>query len=435
MEVPAGAFKPASTAHHTAGLHVAELAPLGITNRSLLGGTGVSGLKAELFLEVDGDFVPQQLAQDPNPRPDGVWRWAGFDDILSGNGSWFILNDTATVQHGRWCEAVKSPEGLTMFGHWGDPGGVQDVTVESIAPVRGADGAVQSYNISLVGAVWGPPGRGVKVSRGERFVAVDSLMFVDQPGEYWIDRRALRLYYIPTNRQGRLFLSTGPNLASPQASMKRPQALVQLQGTSWLSWTNITTAVSTQALFSATSAQGLVVSDASFAAGGAACVFVTGNTSTVQHSTVSHCGGTSLTISGGNWNKFGPTLFVPANLSVLNSSFSDWARWQRTANSAGIVWDGVGHHVFGNDLRDSPEPAALGNGNVDCIFEHNTIDNVNYEQPDMGAYYHGSASGGYQFGWTQPGNIIRNNRWSNIRYQETRPTDKAFQFTTQAVYM
>ena len=52
-------------------------------------------------------------------------RWAGFDDILSGNGSWFILNDTATVQHGRWCEAVKSPEGLTMFGHWGDPGGVQ----------------------------------------------------------------------------------------------------------------------------------------------------------------------------------------------------------------------------------------------------------------------------------------------------------------------
>ena len=83
----------------------------------------------------------------------------------------------------------------------------------------------------------------------------------------------------------------------------------------------------------------------------------------------------------------------------------------------------------------SPEPAALGNGNVDCIFEHNTIDNVNYEQPDMGAYYHGSASGGYQFGWTQPGNIIRSNRWSNIRYQETRPTDKAFQFTTQAVYM
>ena len=85
----------------------------------------MSGLKAELFLEVDGDFVPQQLAQDPNPRPDGVWRWAGFDDILSGSGSWFLLNDTATVQHGRWCEALKSPEGLTMFGHWGDPGGVQ----------------------------------------------------------------------------------------------------------------------------------------------------------------------------------------------------------------------------------------------------------------------------------------------------------------------
>eukprot|EP01047_Picozoa_sp_COSAG01_P137353 COSAG01_NODE_67861_length_265_cov_3.620482_1_plen_80_part_01 len=76
-----------------------------------------------------------------------------------------------------------------------------------------------------------------------------------------------------------------------------------------------------------------------------------------------------------------------------------------------------------NVFRDAPEPAVLGNGNVDCVFEHNQIRNVNWEQSDMGAYYHGSASGGYNFAWTQPGNIIRANTWSDIRMQEQRATE------------
>jgi hypothetical protein len=389
IEIPAAAFKPASVSHHTAGLEVAELAPLGITNRTMLGGTqGVSGVKSELFVDTDGEFVPRQLAQDPNPASEGVWRWVGYDDILTGSNNWFVFNDTDGIaERGKWCEVANSSDGLTLFGHWGDPGGVSDVTVKQIVPIQGADGAAaQSYNISLIGATWGTPGRGVKVSRGERFVAVDSLQFVDQPGEYWIDREGLQLYYIRLRNSERLFLSTVPSLATPQASMKHPQALVQLQGISWLAWTNITVAVSTQALFAATAVEGLVITESKFSGGGADCVFLIGNTSTIQHSTVAHCGATALIISGGNWNKWGPSLFVPANLSVLNNLIFDWARWSRTANSAGISWDGVGHHASGNVLRDSPEPAVLGNGNVDCIFEHNLIENVNYEQTDMGAY-------------------------------------------------
>jgi hypothetical protein len=90
--------------------------------------------------------------------------------------------------------------------------------------------------------------------------------------------------------------------------------------------------------------------------------------------------------------------------------------------------------VSENVFRDAPEPAVLGNGNVDCVFEHNQIRNVNWEQSDMGAYYHGSASGGYNFAWTQPGNIIRANTWSDIRMQEQRATEGE-KFTTQAIYM
>jgi hypothetical protein len=438
VEVPAAAFRPAvPLAGSYRGMWVAELAPLlGPTrNASVLGGRGADGLKAELFVEKAGRLVPQQLAQDPNPRPDGVWRWAGHDNILTGAaGAWFLLNATVelSLRIDRWCAAANS-SGFDLFGHWGDEGGVQDARVHSITPVRDAGGTVQSYNVSLHEETWMAHARGgFRVTPGERFVAVGALEFVDSAGEYWIDREALRLYYMRPADHGRTFLSVGPSLASPAASTKHPAALVQLQGVSFLTWVNITTAVSTQALFTATAVQGLQVQGSIFEGSGASCVSIDGNSSTVSNSEIAHCGGSALSISGGNWDKFGPTLFVGAELVVRNNTISDWARWERTPNSAGLVWQGVGHLVQNNILRDAPEPAVGSNGNVNCSFENNLVSNVNYEQSDMGAYYHGSSAGGYQFGWTQPGNTIRGNVWRQIRFQEQ---SKAGQFTSQAIYM
>lgn len=37
-----------------------------------------------------------------------------------------------------------------------------------------------------------------------------------------------------------------------------------------------------------------------------------------------------------------------------------------------------------------------------------------FEQEDRGAYYHGSAGGGYEYAWTQPGNIIRGNTFRHL---------------------
>ena len=428
VEVPLEAFRPVlSTA--TPGLLVAELAPLGIRNASMLGGGGGDGLKAELFLERDGAFAPEQLSMDPNPRPDGKWRWVGLDEVVGGSGAWFLLNDTDRARASRWqAAATTAGSGFDLFGHWGDEGGVSDARVQSIVPVGGTSAA----NITMSSSPCSSRcAAGFRVTAAMRFVAVGSLQFVDAPGEYWIDRETLRLYYIRRpSCTARLFLSVVPSLASPQASYKHPQALVQLQGTSFLSWIGITTALSTQSLFSASSSEGILLQDSLFQASGASGVSVDGNFSTVSGCIVSHCGATALSISGGNWNKRNPTLFVPAEIEVRNSTFSNWARWQRTPNSAGLSWTGVGHLVSGNVFRDAPEPAVLGNGNVDCVFEHNLITNVNYEQSDMGAFYHGSASGGYNFGWTQPGNVIRSNHWQNIRFQE-QGSSVGEKFTTQ----
>ena len=184
-----------------------------------------------------------------------------------------------------------------------------------------------------------------------------------------------------------LYLSVSPSLASPQASTKHPQALVQLQGVRWMSLVNLTFAASTQSLLTATGVEGVVVDRSVFQGAGAGCVTLDGNSSVFRDSLVEHCGGSALVLRGGNWNAFDPaTLFVSANQTVASSEFADWARWERTPNSPGIDWSGVGHRVIGNVLRDAPEPAVVGNGNVDCTLEGNLITNVNYEQSDMGAY-------------------------------------------------
>ena len=438
VELKTDAFHPvapSATGHNIPELLVTDLRAAGVHNASLLGGAGVDGLKPELYLSDGTSFVPQQLAQDPSPNPDGTWRWAGGDSIIETERgpTWFVLNSSTELE--RWCAAANSSSGLHLFGHWGDQEGVQDALVQSISQIPPGGGATHSYNISLEPESWMsrfPPGL-----KGQHFVAADSLELVDRPGEYWIDRESLQLYYIrPSGSSGQqLFLSLGPSLASPLASMKHPQALVQLQGTPHVSLINITIAASTQMLLAASSVQGLVVEGAVLHGGGAACASLDGNTSTIRDSEIAHCGGTGLTLRGGNWNRFGPSLFVSANQTVVGNRISDWARWQRTPNSAGIDWSGVGHLVHGNLLMNAPEPAVAGNGNVDCIFEHNEIFNVNWEQSDMGAYYHGSSAGGYNFGWTQPGNVIRGNTWKKIRFQESRPTEKAYSFTTQAIYM
>ncbi len=437
IEIPYSAFRPAP---QRPGVQVADLTAFGITKAAMLGGSrGLDNVKSEAFLlNCGAELEPLQYAQDPKPLSNGTWTWAGGDDVVASGDSWFVLNNAQLIKQGRWREAANSSHGLSLFGHWGNPQGIQSVPVATIAVVPDSPG---SYNISIKTEVnmEGSPGLTLppQFSPGVRFVAIDSLELVTQQGEYWIDREHLLLYYYPVSDHcGQFILSIGPTLTSPTASMKHPQALVALDGTSWLSFTNISFLLSTQMLLSASNCEGLTMSGCRFEGAGASCLAVTDSrNSSIKETNIAFCGAKGLTLSGGNWNEFGPTLFASANLSVMNNTFHSWARWQRVPDSAGLAWMGVGHLVRGNTFRDAPEPAVSGNGNVDCIFEHNTIANVNYEQTDMGAYYHGSSAGGYAFGWTQPGNVIRYNRWQSIRFIGNRPLEKDWQFTTQAIYM
>ena len=77
---------------------------------------------------------------------------------------------------------------------------------------------------------------------------------------------------------------------------------------------------------------------------------------------------------------------------------------------------------------------------MDFTLEGNTIGSCPYEYNDMGAYYHGGSAGGYQYGWTQTGNVIRGNTWRSVKYIGRVPQTLDYNFTwngltTQAIYL
>ena len=289
LRVPFKVLHPASIPGVPAQVRAADLAALGITNASVLGGP-VDKLKAELFL--DGE--PLQLAQDPNqPRRSGdPWTWAGYENMTGANGSnFFIFNDSERIQHSRWREAAQSASGLWLFSHfsYGDQG-ILASRVESIVDIH--HNGRSAWNLSL-----GLPAGGrsmiseqqradlpkpLQLKSGERFVAVDAIELLDSPGEYWVDRRLCRLYLWPPKPltgSSQLWLSIGP-VVTAGGSVKSPSALVEIKAGSseesdrsgkpsppapaWISFEDIVFEASTQSLLSAKPVDGLFINTCVF---------------------------------------------------------------------------------------------------------------------------------------------------------------------------
>ena len=55
-------------------------------------------------------------------------------------------------------------------------------------------------------------------------------------------------------------------------------------------------------------------------------------------------------------------LWVSANVSMLECSLHDWARWQRIPNHPALSWSGVGHTIRGCRFENGPSPAVLNQG-------------------------------------------------------------------------
>jgi len=250
--------------------------------------------------------------------------------------------------------------------------------------------------------------RGYKA--GQRFLFLNVLEELDEPGEWYLERATGTLYFWPPEPivQGRICVSL---LETPLVAL-RECAHITLRGL-LLECTrgsgveivgghhNLVAGCTLRNIGTAGIAIGGVVpdlerriyNDTTFA----------GNAGT-DNGAVScdiHDTGEYGIVLGGGDRK----TLEPGRNHAVNNDIHYFGRWVRTYRPAVFLY-GVGNRVAHNRMHDAPHTAVLFWGN-DHVLEFNEVYRVCTDTGDAGAFYIGRD-------WTQRGNIIRYNYFHDL---------------------
>ncbi|WP_150274639.1 Ig-like domain-containing protein [Paenibacillus tepidiphilus] len=231
---------------------------------------------------------------------------------------------------------------------------------------------------------------------------------IDMPGEYYIDRQAGKLYFLPNAE----FAAANPTLEVTMLKTPMINALnasyidfselvlengrdsaavfmggkqMRILNSEIRNFTNSGVLINTQSRFYYNQFDGAPGTDHALI-------------STHIH----HIGGTAVTLTGGN-----KTTLQPANNSVQNSHIHDFAYYHKAYNP-GVLLSGVGNRMVNNELHDAPHPGVLIFGN-DHLVEYNEIYDVCTTFSDLGAIYMNAGETPQE-----RGTVIRRNYFHNI---------------------
>ncbi|RAV01488.1 Ig-like domain-containing protein [Paenibacillus sp. YN15] len=231
---------------------------------------------------------------------------------------------------------------------------------------------------------------------------------IDMPGEYYIDRQAGMLYFLPNasfergNPEITVTVLKTPMINALNASYitfedmvlenGRDSAAVFMGGTHMLlnhceirNFTNSGVLLNTQSRFYYNDFSG-----------------APGSYNGVSNSHIHHIGGTAVTVTGGN-----KTTLEPGNNFVENSHIHDFAYYHKAYNP-GVHLSGAGNRMSHNELHDAPHPGILIFGN-DHLVEYNDIYDVCKTFSDLGAIYMNLGASPQE-----RGTVIRRNYFHNI---------------------
>lgn len=270
---------------------------------------------------------------------------------------------------------IAQPEDIWLFGYWAFDWATQRNRVESIDPESG---------IITLCRPWHTFGyRPDTDGKGGRFCIYNAREALTEPGEWYLDRKAEKLYLIPLPGQtyldismaGDLFAATGVhNLSFEGFSLK------QCRGCG-IRLTHVDRAQISDCHVENTGAWGIVGDDC--------------RNSVVRDCTVTGTAGGGISLSGGDR----ATLISGGN-RILHNTVREIARFHRTYMAA-IEIGGVGGVVAENTVRDVPHFGIVYSGN-NHVIERNEIENACYESHDAGAIYSGR-------NYTYQGIVIRYN--------------------------
>jgi len=308
---------------------------------------------------------PMTVAGWPN---DG---WVTIEKVVDRDGVFVAGEDRMR----RWDLA----RGVWLHGYWCHDWSDETIRIKSVDPATRTIRLAARHGYGV-----GPSSSWNKTPR--RYRAVNVLVELDAPGEYYLDRRARRLYFYPPGpmKGARIVLGLleGPIVHLKDASHVTVEGLVieggRADGAAVSGGSHVRLA-------------GCVIRNLS----GSGAVVRGGTGHRVVSCDLYQLGRGGIHLSGGDRKSL-----TPAGLVAENNHIHDFGRLQRTY-AAGVHIGGVGNAMRHNLIHDAPHAAVLYGGN-EHVIELNEIHHVALETSDVGALYAGRD-------WTSRGNVIRHN--------------------------
>jgi hypothetical protein len=415
----------------------AAVQAFGVGDLAVNGGLGTCiNDQAELFFSSTpgADLDAMILARYPNIMSNGTWAWLNIVDVLNETSA-FTSNDTHVA-------AWASEQEPWVHGFWSFDWADSYVPLGSV--VAGPKAGEYTLNMR----------NGTSPLYGflpqARFMAVNTMVDVDAPGEYFIDKKnnVVAFYppvtgatlgadlpahlHAPVNAapaDGSVFLSMSAYViamgvtpddltvanfrdfvpsGADMLENKLPRASSLQSGdgatVSFVTVTGFDVQLSRGVGILASDCNNCTFTNLDISNQGHNGLSLGGNNNSVTNVRITGTGCAASSVYGGN-----PTTLTPAGNSVTNSEFANYARMVRTYNP-GIGWSGVGNYYAFNYIHDAPHNGMLGGGN-DNLFEGNTFKDLCFEATDSGAWYAGRS-------WIMRGNVLLNNTFVDILNHE-----------------
>ena len=376
----------------------------------LVGGKEIRGFETvqdpRVLGRIDGSYQHEILQSDL--RAQGIWEFGeltprGFGEPICPAGLELFFDDRpmqlARWPNRGWTKIASVPAGKNSgkFRYEGDRPKrwtqADDIWLHGYWTWDWADSyvKVKSINTKAKQVTTHEPFGVYGYSPGKRYYALNILEELDEPGEWYLDRKTGILYFWPPKKldDSKAFVSI---LREPLISMKNTSNIVL---------------------------RGLTIE----VVRGTAVEIIGGRHNTIDGCRLRNIGNLAINIEGGIMNGVvgceicqagdggihlaggDRKTLTSANNYARSNDIHHYSRWVRTVRPAVMV-SGVGNSVSHNLIHDGPQTAILFSGN-DHLFEFNEVFNVCCETGDGGAFYTGRD-------WTCRGTVIRYNYFHDI---------------------
>jgi len=319
-------------------------------------------------LVIDGEIMT--IARWPNLTADGKDQFEKVASVVNpdvqGKGFSFNIEDSARTNN--WNNAKDA----RLVANWTYLWATQNSEIDNVK-----NGVITTKD---------KPGYKTVAVGTARFYALNLLEEIDQPGEFYIDKEAQKLYlYPPVNSTSKsdIYISTLGG------------SLVEIDGASNLTFRDFEIPCSRGAGFNIKSGDNNLVAYCNIRNLGGIGINIKGGTNNGAVSNfVSMCNG-GIDVSGGDRQ-----TLTPGNNYAINNETEKFSRITKTYRG-GIHVTGIGNRVAYNEIHDGLHCGMQFEGNEN-IIEFNEFYDLLQSVDDSGGIYAGRT-------WFWRGNQIRNN--------------------------